>query len=362
MKKKRLFILLLLTAALALPIGAAGGADDPLVTLSRLKTLLLQPTESYIESRAEEIKKELLGTNGTGAVDKEALAKQAAASLGGDSVSQVRLTKGQRVSGPIGGGFILTDGEATVTSLTASDLIDISAGQNAVPGTTVKKYGYYIIGVDNGCGMTVTSDIATIKLLDGAFARDGYTPSHMAEAQALEAIGIFRGSDKGLELDRAPTRQESLIMLIRLLGQEPEALAYNGVSPFKDLTGWADGRKYVAYGAHMGYTNGVTADTFNQYGSADRHVFITYVLRAMGYSDKNGDFVWNTTSDALAVKTGLLTQKELDAMNESGFFRDHVALISHRALKAKIKDGSMTLGEQLAVNGRLSWDAYFNLK
>lgn len=362
MKKKRLFILAALTAALALKAAAAGGADDPLVSLSRLKTLLLQPLESYIESRAEEIKKELSASAGSGAADTEALARQAAAKLGGSSVTQVNLTKGQRVTGPIGGGFVLTEGEGTVTSLTASDLIDVTAGQNAVPGTAVKKTGYYIIGVDNGCGMTVTSDRATVTLMDGAYSRDGYTPVYSGQAEALAAIGIFRGSDKGFELDRAPTRQESLIMLIRLMGEESEALAYNGPSPFKDLTGWADGKKYIAYGANMGYTNGVTADTFNQYGSADRHVFITFVLRALGYSDKEGDFVWNTTSDTLAVKIGLLTQKELDAMADTGFFRDHVALISHRALKTYIKDGSMTLGEQLAANGRLSWDDYFGLK
>lgn len=361
MKRKSLFILALFTAALVLRTAAAGGADDPLVSLSGLKNLLLRPVENYIEAKADIIKKELSANKG-GSVDKEALAKQAAASMGGASTREVSLTKGQRVSGPIGGGFMLTEGEASVTSFTASDLIDVTAGRNAVPGTAVTKNGYYIIGVDNGCGMTVTSKKATVTLIDGAYTRDGYSPTHGTEAEALAAVNIFRGSDRGFELDRAPTRQESLIMLIRLLGRESEALAFDGVSPFKDLTGWADGRKYIAYGSHMGYTNGVTADSFNQYGAADRHVFITYILRALGYSDRAGDFVWNTTSDALAVRIGLLNQKELDAMEQSGFFRDHVALISYRALKTYIKDGSMTLGEQLAAAGHISWDDYFGLK
>ena len=82
------------------------------------------------------------------------------------------------------------------------------------------------------------------------------------------------------------------------------------------------------------------------------------VIRPMGPHplDKAGDFVWNTTSDDLAVEIGLLTSRQLTAMKESGFYRDHVVLISKNALTAELKDGSMTLGEQLAMNGVFSWD------
>src|SRR5699024_12789313 len=46
-----------------------------------------------------------------------------------------------------------------------------------------------------------------------------------------------------------------------------------------DLTGWPDGIRYVAYGQHMGYTNGMTATEFSQQTPADATMYCTYVLR-----------------------------------------------------------------------------------
>lgn len=37
-------------------------------------------------------------------------------------------------------------------------------------------------------------------------------------AQELKDVGLFQGTDTGFELDRAPTRAESAVMLVRLLG------------------------------------------------------------------------------------------------------------------------------------------------
>ena len=44
-------------------------------------------------------------------------------------------------------------------------------------------------------------------------------------AERLEALGLFRGTEAGYELDRAPTRAEAGVMLVRLLGTEEEAQA-----------------------------------------------------------------------------------------------------------------------------------------
>ncbi len=43
-------------------------------------------------------------------------------------------------------------------------------------------------------------------------------------AMLLKEIGVFKGSEAGFELERAPTRLEGLIMLLRLMGLEDEAL------------------------------------------------------------------------------------------------------------------------------------------
>lgn len=370
MKYKKSLIAGVLIAVMALML--TPGAKDSLVTKSFVESELIGNIMSYLDSRlgkledkvedalddAKKGKKELKLTD----AQKEELAQEAAKAVRADGIRSVKLKKGQRVTGPLGAAFILQSGEATVSSFTGNDVIDVTKGISAPPGNYIAVGGWYMIGADNGCGLTVTSDWAEVALMDGAYTLDGYSPIYKDKAEVLSEMGIFRGSDKGFELDRVPTRQEALIMLIRLLGEEDEALAYSGKTAFKDLAGWADGKKYIVYGENMKYTNGVSPDTFNQYGSASRHVYLTYVLRALGYSDASGDFVWNTTSDDLAVRIGLMTEKQLAAMEKDGFHRDHVALISYNALTSKLKDGSMTLGERLAMSGDISWDAYYDLR
>ena len=368
--KYRRILAALLVGLLALSGVALAGGEDFLVTLSWLKENLTEKVAEELEDGAAQLEEEVLASIGSNKTNKnqnttltaaeiDGLVSKVAAQLqpsGGSSTSQLTLARGAQVTGPLGGGMILESGSATVSSFTGNDLIDVTAGAAAAPGSTAKVGSYYLIGTDNGCGLTITSDTAVVRVMDGAHSKGGYSAKYEEDAELLSELGIFRGSDLGFELERVPTRQEALIMLIRLLGEEEEALAYTGKSPFTDLTGWLEGRNYIHYGSAMGYTNGIDAVTFNQYGAASRHVYLTYVLRALGYDDKAGDFVWNTTSDDLAVEIGLLTSRQLTAMKESGFYRDHVVLISKNALTAELKDGSMTLGEQLAMNGVFSWD------
>lgn len=368
--KYRRILAALLVGLLALSGVALAGGEDFLVTLSWLKENLTEKVAEELEDGAAQMEEEVLASIGSNKTNKnqnttltaaeiDGLVSKVAAQLqpsGGSSTSQLTLARGAQVTGPLGGGMILESGSATVSSFTGNDLIDVTAGAAAASGSTAKVGSYYLIGTDNSCGLTITSDTAVVRVMDGAYSKGGYSAKYEEDAELLSELGIFRGSDLGFELERVPTRQEALIMLIRLLGEEEEALAYTGKSPFTDLTGWLEGRNYIHYGSAMGYTNGIDAVTFNQYGAASRHVYLTYVLRALGYDDKAGDFVWNTTSDDLAVEIGLLTSRQLTAMKESGFYRDHVVLISKNALTAELKDGSMTLGEQLAMNGVFSWD------
>ncbi|MGI5892405.1 MAG: hypothetical protein ACOX7H_06715 [Bacillota bacterium] len=77
------------------------------------------------------------------------------------------------------------------------------------------------------------------------------------QAQQLKIMGLFKGvSDSDFDLDRAPTRSEALIMLIRLLGKEDVALAGNWNHPFKDVQSFAD--KYVGYAYEEGLTKGIS--------------------------------------------------------------------------------------------------------
>ena len=65
--------------------------------------------------------------------------------------------------------------------------------------------------------------LAATLLLTAAMAVSASASDYDAVAEDLSAIGVFRGTSDGFELDRAPTRSEAAIMLVRLYGAEDEA-------------------------------------------------------------------------------------------------------------------------------------------
>ena len=86
------------------------------------------------------------------------------------------------------------------------------------------------------CVKSVLALVLTLALL-ASLPVLAATDEAAAAADALAALGLFRGTENGYELDRAPTRAEALVMLIRLLGREEEALAYDGDCPLADVAG-----------------------------------------------------------------------------------------------------------------------------
>ncbi|MBR0140032.1 MAG: trypsin-like peptidase domain-containing protein [Firmicutes bacterium] len=174
-----------------------------------------------------------------------------------------------------------------------------------------------------------------------AFAHSEDLASEEELARDLKALGLFQGvSDTNFALGRAPTRTEALVMLIRVLGAEGEALKGGRTHPFTDVAEWAD--DYVAYAFEEGLTEGVAPDRFGK-SDASAAMYLTFVLRALGYSDENNaDFTWSNPY-GLAVKTGILP----DSVDTENFLRADVVLVSYAALGARLKDSDKTLADKL---------------
>lgn len=72
-----------------------------------------------------------------------------------------------------------------------------------------------------------------------------------SSADRLHEVGLFQGTGMTAsgapqyDLDRAPTRAEAAVMLVRLLGKEADAKALTYTAPFTDLEGWE--APYVQY-------------------------------------------------------------------------------------------------------------------
>lgn len=148
-------------------------------------------------------------------------------------------------------------------------------------------------------------------------------------AEALKRLNVLRGSGGDLMLDRTANRMEGAAMLVRLLGAEKEALDANYSHPFTDVDSWAD--PYIGYLYAKGLTNGIGN---NQYGSTQpisEKAYLTFLMRALGYSDKNGlDFTYNAVEQA-ALEKGLLYSGEA-ADENAPFKRARLSELSWRAM------------------------------
>lgn len=180
-------------------------------------------------------------------------------------------------------------------------------------------------------GMIPVASAATIEKQDAA--------------NQLVEWGLLKGTGTGLELDRAPTRAEALVMLIRLLGLEEEALLETGEHPFVDAkTHWAN--RYIAYAYQNQLTNGVSATKFGPENKVSAQDYITFALRALGYNDKLGDFSWQT-APVFSQKLGFTSTYYI---NNPTFLRADVALISYQALQMPLKNYPTTLAQNLVNN------------
>ena len=171
-------------------------------------------------------------------------------------------------------------------------------------------------------------------------------------AEDLKALGVFKGvSETDFALGRAPTRVEALVMLIRVLGKENDALSKGGRHPFSDVPDWA--KSYVGYAYENGLTNGISKTMFGSASEASSSMYITFVLRALGYSDKTGDFSWDNPF-TLAEKTGIMKGNP----NTSSFMRGDVVLVSYAALEAEVKGTGKTLADKLIEAGVFTEEKY----
>lgn len=169
-----------------------------------------------------------------------------------------------------------------------------------------------------------------------------------SRADALFSLGLFQGTDAGYELEAGATRIQGLIMLLRLLGVEDEALVCDAPMPFADVPDWASG--YAAYAWKMGYTDGTGPCTFDPNGALDAKSYVTLLLRALGYNDFQGDFDWSTALDD-SVDFGLMTQSSAAALPGVPFIRGLLAELSYCALTMPLKGQRGTLAERLTDEG-----------
>lgn len=105
--------------------------------------------------------------------------------------------------------------------------------------------------------------VMVLSLTPVAFA---VSDEAVAAANVLHERGLFNGTGTNadgtpiFDLDKTPTRNQAIIMLVRLLGKEGEALAGTWNIPFTDVS--ESMRPYVGYAYTNGLTSGTSATTY----------------------------------------------------------------------------------------------------
>lgn len=174
---------------------------------------------------------------------------------------------------------------------------------------------------------------------------------YQEEAEKLNVLNIFKGTENGFELDRPPTRVEGAIIFVRLMGGEAEALENNYPHPFTDVPKW--GKPYVGFLYHHNLTRGITEEKFGSRQTMNTAAYTTFALRSIGYQDANGDFKWRKAVDK-ALEIGLIDEPFYQELKAETFLRDHVVHLSYLLLRHPVKDESATLAEKLLNYGTLT--------
>ena len=228
-------------------------------------------------------------------------------------------------------------------------VVDVTEGTEISGGQMLKANHRYIVA-ENGAADFVAASPAAVLSCEGGEPVRGAGADYFAIAAALRELGLFRGTGagfgEGFDLHLSPSRGEGLVMFLRLLGEEEQALAWEGSHPFTDVPGWLD--RYVAWAYARGYANGVAADRFGCARKMSAVEYEEFLLRALGYSTAGVDDY--RTSLERALDRGALSEGEYAMLREQGFLRAHVAYMSYYALDLPA-DGGESLGRKLTAAG-----------
>lgn len=160
-------------------------------------------------------------------------------------------------------------------------------------------------------------------------------------ADELKELGLFKGTDKGYELECTATRAQAVTMLLRLMGLETFAQARPTAHPFTDLPNWC--KNAVGYAYHSQLAKGVSANAFAPNDTVNARAYLTFLLRALGYGSRDG-LTWESTYD-FAVRAGLIQPGAYT--DDSTFLRADMVILSHRTLALNPKGSTRTLLEQV---------------
>ena len=185
--------------------------------------------------------------------------------------------------------------------------------------------------------------IAVLIILIIAISTSVFAAPDTQYADTLYELGLFKGTDKGYELEKTLTREESATILVRLLGEETTVDADNFNEVFVDVDKDRWSYPYVMYCFENEITKGTGANTFSPEQPISAEQFVTLVLRLLGYTETEP-----TTALEQAIIHNLLNSEVARDLDSAEIFsRKDMVYIVYRSLKTPMSDGKI-LAQHLA--------------
>lgn len=215
------------------------------------------------------------------------------------------------------------------------DMIELSSTGDPENG----KWYMYVEFKDDSAIYESTREVLEKKW---GFAKDDLD----FHGKVLNELGILRGTDKGLELDKGLTRAEGAVMYARLLGIEEmiqELSKNNNINkhPFSDVPNWVE--PYISYLYNEGLIKGVSSSKYGSDQQMTETQYATLVLRAMGYIE-GSDFSWDNAYLKMR-EVGMYKEdaQASDVVLVGTFNRRQMAYMSYNALFYKNLNGETLL-------------------
>ena len=335
MKKRALppVLFVLLSGVCIYCAAASGGSsNDPLISLSYLNGTF---TDTVLQQ-----------------IDAQRSGASASVSANADVWTETRLKSGDVLSGSTGT-CVLPLAGGMVVSFSSGAVVDATSGTEVSSGSVLTVRHRYLVAEDTAAAFTVADKTAVLDYQGPYSLSYSSATDYNAMAEALKAIHLFRGSltgyGSGFDLEVSPTRLQALIMFIRLMGEEDEALAYAGTTPFTDIAAGSEPARYVGYACSKGYTNGYTKTTFRPSQKVNAYQYVEFVLRALGYSSTGTTDLTGTLDRA--VGCGVLTAGEEAMLARDAFLRAELVYVSWYALDAQVSGTEQTLRQTLLSKG-----------
>ncbi|MDD2190292.1 MAG: transglutaminase-like domain-containing protein [Eubacteriales bacterium] len=166
------------------------------------------------------------------------------------------------------------------------------------------------------------------------------------ESRSVESFFIdtklLKGDGTGYGLEKTANRLEGIIILLRIMGKEEEALEMQDLPcRFTDVPDWAKG--YVNYAYEENISKGVSDTLFGVSEIITADQYNTLLLRVLGYDDSQGDFRWYDSVDK-AEDLGILPSDMIEAyLWSNSYTKGDLLDTSFCYLEANYKDQKQTL-------------------